>query len=62
MDIKLENINDDMFPEGTNSSALAYHLHSGQVGRNMMAVGALADMGLPIYVARHTLLATTIPR
>ena len=55
MDIKLENINDDMFPEGTNSSALAYHLHSGQVGRNMMAVGALADGSADLCGKTYTL-------
>jgi len=46
MDINLENINGDMFPTGAQApdpSVLAFHLHSGQVGRNMKAVGAFAD-------------------
>ena len=55
MDINLENINDDMFPEGTDSSVLAYHLHSGRVGRNMKAVGAFADGSADLCGKSYTL-------
>ena len=55
MDINLENINDDMFPEGTDLSVLAYHLHSGRVGRNMKAVGAFADGSANLCGKSYTL-------
>jgi hypothetical protein len=55
MDIKLKNIDDDMFPAEANKSVLAYHLHSGQVGSNMKAVGALADGSADLCGPSYTL-------
>ena len=44
MEINLENIYSDMFPEGSDLSVgLSVHLHSGQVSGADGAVGVFAD-------------------